>query len=64
MAAITQPRFGFPYTGRRYGSFAGKTPSDTGNVPDFMHGTINLRPYVLGAISVQPHLNGSIRTNP
>lgn len=60
-AAKTQPHGYGGYLSRRYGSFAGKGQVDA---PDFMHGTINLRPYVLGTVNVKPHLNGSIRVNP
>jgi|GEM_PF-1800734 len=71
MPAITQPRAQFPFTGRRYGSFSGKGVIGT---PDFMHGTIDIRPHLFGTMSVQthlsgklsvlPHLHGDIRTNP
>jgi len=60
MAAITQPRAGWPYTGRRYGSFGGKV----GNIPDFMLGTMRVYPHVSGTINVFPHVSGKVSVGP
>lgn len=69
--ALTQTIAWGPFTGRRYGSFAGKLQV---TFPDFMHGTVSVTPYILGSVLVSPHLfgklttiphlNGDIRTNP
>ena len=69
MAAITQPRAQFPFTGQRYGAF-----NKIVAFPDFMHGTLSVRQYLSGDIDARsylsgklntgPHLNGDVRTNP
>lgn len=58
---ITQPGTFGSFTGKRYGSFAGK---DVVPVPDFMHGTLKSEPHLQGKVAVFPHLNGQIRVNP
>lgn len=59
MAAITQPRAGVPYTGRRYGSFDRSRPI----APDFMRGTLRIVAYVDGKINIAPSLRGEIGIN-
>lgn len=57
---ITQPRASGAYTGRRYGPFALKRIA----VPDFMHGTMDIRPHVLGTIFMRSHLSGKLSSVP
>jgi hypothetical protein len=58
---ITQPGTFGSFTGKRYGSFAGK---EVVAVPDFMHGTLKSEPHLQGAVAVFPHLKGTVAVFP
>lgn len=74
MAAITQMRGSFPFTGRRYGSFANKVSPIDPELPNFMRGSLRVVPHVggdirvvsafFGEITVNNTLGGKIETNP
>lgn len=55
MAAKTQPRATFPFTGQRYLRFR-----NSASAPDFMHGTLNAYLIVAGSIRVLPHVAGDV----
>lgn len=58
MAAVTQPRATFPFTGMRYAFVRGN------NTPDFMHGTLRIVPHIVGKIAVEPAVRGKVEVNP